>query len=119
EGYVQKPSQSEWRGDCTSRPMPRWLRLALFSFVLAASTACHSEPSTERAQRTQPAVRAVDVRNVRHGALTLPNHATSVKFAVIGDSGRGSPPQHEIAAQMLAFHKAFAYPFVLMVGDNI
>jgi 3',5'-cyclic AMP phosphodiesterase CpdA len=38
---------------------------------------------------------------------------------VIGDSGRGSRPQHEIAAQMVLFHERFPYAFVLMVGDNI
>ena len=58
-------------------------------------------------------------RQVSAGALTLPNRATSVKFAVIGDSGRGTPPQHEIAAQMVAFREHFPFAFVLMLGDNI
>ena len=96
--------------------MSRLVRLALFSLLLASSAACQSAPSTER---TQPAVRALDVRTVSHGSLALPNRATSVKFAVIGDSGRGSPPQHEIAAQMTAFREDFPYAFVLMLGDNI
>ena len=38
---------------------------------------------------------------------------------MIGDSGRGSPPQHEIAAQMTAFRQDFPFAFVLMLGDNI
>jgi hypothetical protein len=96
--------------------MPRLVRLALFSFLLAASTACQSTPSFER---TQPAVRTLDVRTVSHGSLTLPNRASSVKFAVIGDSGRGTPPQHEIAAQMTAYREDFPFAFVLMLGDNI
>ena len=96
--------------------MPRLVRLALFSFLLAASTACQSTPSFER---TQPAVRTLDVRTVSHGSLTLPNRASSVKFAVIGDSGRGTPPQHEIAAQMTAYRAEFPFAFVLMLGDNI
>ena len=49
----------------------------------------------------------------------LPNKPTSVKFAVIGDSGRGTPPQFEIAAQMFAFRDRFHFPFVIMLGDNI
>ena len=61
----------------------------------------------------------MELSKVSTGALTLPNRATSVKFAVIGDSGRGSPPQHEIAAQMVAFRQDFPYAFVLMLGDNI
>jgi hypothetical protein len=96
--------------------MSKLVRLALFSLLLTGSSACHSTPSTER---TQPTVRALDVRTVSHGSLTLPNRATSVKFAVIGDSGRGTPPQHEIAAQMAAYRQDFPYAFVLMLGDNI
>jgi 3',5'-cyclic AMP phosphodiesterase CpdA len=96
--------------------MLRLARVALFSLMIAATAACQSRSSTEH---SQPAVRALDHRTVSHGALTLPNRATSVKFAVIGDSGRGSPPQHEIAAQMTAYREDFPYAFVLMLGDNI
>jgi 3',5'-cyclic AMP phosphodiesterase CpdA len=53
------------------------------------------------------------------GTLHLPAALTSVKFAVIGDSGRGTPPQHEIAAQMARFRDSFPFRFVLMLGDNI
>jgi hypothetical protein len=38
---------------------------------------------------------------------------------VIGDSGRGDRPQHEVAAQMIAWRARFAFDFVLMLGDNI
>jgi 3',5'-cyclic AMP phosphodiesterase CpdA len=96
--------------------MSRLMPLALFSLLLAGSGACDSTPSTSR---TQPAVRTFDVRTVSHGSLTLPNRATSVKFAVIGDSGRGTPPQHEIAAQMTAYREDFPFAFVLMLGDNV
>ena len=51
--------------------------------------------------------------------LTLPVKATSVKFAVIGDSGRGTPPQFDVAAQMMRYREAFPFAFVLMLGDNI
>jgi hypothetical protein len=53
------------------------------------------------------------------GALALPNRRGSVKFAVIGDSGRGDGPQHEVAGQMVSWRERFAYDFVLMLGDNI
>jgi 3',5'-cyclic AMP phosphodiesterase CpdA len=96
--------------------MSRLARVALFSLLLAGGASCHSAPSTER---TQPVVRALDVSTIGHGSLTLPNRATSVKFAVIGDSGRGNPPQHEIAAQMTAYRHDFPFAFVLMLGDNI
>ena len=53
------------------------------------------------------------------GTLTLPAKLASVKFAVIGDSGRGTPPQYEVAAQMVRFRQSFPFAFVLMLGDNI
>ena len=94
-------------------------RASLFGSVVAIVglfvAACRETPRSNRA----PVVREVAASASGPGSLTLPNRATSVKFAVIGDSGRGTPPQYEIAAQMRAYHKQFAYPFVLMVGDNI
>jgi predicted phosphodiesterase len=51
--------------------------------------------------------------------LAVPNALTSVKFAVIGDSGRGDDPQHQVAAQMVRLRESFRYPFVVMLGDNI
>jgi predicted phosphodiesterase len=96
--------------------MRRPLRILLLSLLVAGGAGCHSTPAPER---TQPIVRSIDVSTVSPGSLTLPNHVTSVKFAVIGDSGRGTPPQHEIAAQMTAYRADFPFAFVLMLGDNI
>ena len=53
------------------------------------------------------------------GWLALPSRPDSVKFAVIGDSGRGWAPQHEVARQMAAYREQFPFDFVLMAGDNI
>ena len=91
------------------------VRTLLISLVIASGGACHSPSAPERS----PAVRTIDLQHVGLGSLTLPNRATSVKFAVIGDSGRGTPPQHEIAAQMTAYRAEFPFAFVLMLGDNI
>ena len=52
-------------------------------------------------------------------ALTLPRKDGSVRFAVMGDTGDGSPEQYEVAKQMVAFHNEFPFDFVIMVGDNI
>lgn len=53
------------------------------------------------------------------GALVLPLRPGSIRFAVIGDSGRGDRAQHEVAAQMVAWRERFPFEFVLMLGDNI
>jgi hypothetical protein len=51
--------------------------------------------------------------------LWLPNQTGSVKFAVVGDVGRGDERQYETAAQMAVWHDQFAFDLVLMLGDNI
>src|SRR5215213_2698280 len=51
--------------------------------------------------------------------LTLPRKPGSVRFAVIGDAGRGDQPQYEVSAQMQAYRKIFDFDFVLMLGDNV
>src|ERR1700754_3016639 len=67
----------------------------------------------------QPRLEALRVEDIARDTLALPNADRSIKFAIIGDSGRGSKEQHEIAAQMVAYRQRFAFKFVLMVGDNI
>ena len=49
----------------------------------------------------------------------LPNTADSLKFAVIGDSGDGSPEEYDIGRQMTAARATFPFELVLMVGDNM
>jgi 3',5'-cyclic AMP phosphodiesterase CpdA len=53
------------------------------------------------------------------GALALPLRTGSIRFAVIGDSGRGDRWQREVADQMAAWRERFPFDFVLMLGDNI
>jgi len=52
-------------------------------------------------------------------ALTLPLKDGSVRFAVMGDTGDGSPEQYAVAKQMVAVRNEFPFDFVIMVGDNI
>lgn len=51
--------------------------------------------------------------------LQLPLKEGSVRFAVIGDTGRGTKEQREVGQQMAAFRKEFPFDFVIMLGDNI
>jgi 3',5'-cyclic AMP phosphodiesterase CpdA len=55
----------------------------------------------------------------RAADLTLPLKSNSVRLAVIGDSGTGEKPQFDVAQQMMNFHIAFPFDFVVMLGDNI
>jgi hypothetical protein len=51
--------------------------------------------------------------------ITLPAAPKAVRFAVIGDSGSGKPPQYETAQEMVLARVKFPFDFVLMCGDNI
>ena len=51
--------------------------------------------------------------------LELPLKEGSLRFAVMGDTGRGDRGQMETAQQMEAMHALFPFDLVLMVGDNI
>ena len=90
-------------------------RAAVFGLLASLAAACRRNSESSGG----PQLRAAAVNALSPGTLLLPNRPTSVKFAVIGDSGRGTRPQYEVAAQMAAFRQRFHYPFVLMVGDNI
>jgi Calcineurin-like phosphoesterase len=50
--------------------------------------------------------------------LTVPNRADTLKFGVLGDNGSGDSGQYDLAKQMAAVHRLFAFGFVIMVGDN-
>jgi hypothetical protein len=51
--------------------------------------------------------------------LALPKKLGSVRFAVVGDVGRGDDAQYGTAAQMALWHEQFDFSFVLMLGDNM
>jgi predicted MPP superfamily phosphohydrolase len=52
-------------------------------------------------------------------ALTVPNRADSLKFAVLGDFGTGSREQYDLAAVMKRVHDQYPYELVILVGDNL
>ena len=87
-----------------------WLGLALCAIGFVPSRADSPVKPAKPAKRTPPAATA---------SLTLPRREGSVRFAVIGDTGRGSREQYEVAKQMDAFHAEFPFDFVIMLGDNI
>ena len=95
--------------------MRRLVFTAALIFALVCAAGC-GPPDQTTSHRT---VTEIDTKGLRSGWLALPSRADSVKFAVIGDSGRGWAPQHEVARQMVAYRQQFPFDFVLMAGDNI
>jgi predicted phosphodiesterase len=92
-------------------------QLAIAAFVALALAGCRQSSVDTGVTRATPAV----LRELAPapGALALPVRDGSIRFAVIGDSGRGDQAQHEVARQMVAWREKFPFDFVLMLGDNI
>jgi len=90
-----------------------------FACVLLLSGCGNTDAERPPESPQGPQVTALFVDDLARDTLTLPNAERSIKFAIIGDSGRGSKEQHDVAAQMEAYRQRFDYRFVLMAGDNI
>ena len=86
------------------------MRSLVSIFLLAACLGCGDR--TGSASGNEPRVVVGDVQP------PLVRKAVSLKFAVIGDSGRWSDVQRETAARMAAERKRFPFDLVLMLGDN-
>ena len=93
--------------------MKRFLSLFLLAIVLA-STSLSQSLSNNSSKNANPVVKS-------EGAvkLSLPLKDGSLRFAVIGDTGSGSPAQREVANTMISYRQAFPFEFVLMMGDNM
>jgi len=51
--------------------------------------------------------------------VTPPREKDSVRFAIIGDTGTGTPSQYQIGEQLSMARQMFPFDFVIMLGDNI
>jgi 3',5'-cyclic AMP phosphodiesterase CpdA len=77
---------------------------------LFATPAC-----SDRSRSAAPSTPQVVVGDVEP---PLALRSVSLKFGVIGDSGRWSREQRETASQLAAQRENFPFDFVLMLGDN-
>jgi hypothetical protein len=84
------------------------------ALIVAACQRAELDQSVRRTTQT-----SIRVLQPAPGALALPLKDGSVRFAVIGDVGRGDTAQYDIAKQMIAWRTKFGFDFVLMLGDNI
>jgi hypothetical protein len=53
------------------------------------------------------------------GGTMAPTAETSIRFAVLGDTGTGEKAQYEVGAQLAKSMAVFPFEFVIMVGDNM
>jgi predicted phosphodiesterase len=85
-------------------------------FAVAAAGCRHSSVPQGSRRATSTSVREL---SPAPGELALPVRDGSVRFAVIGDSGRGDQAQQDVADQMVRWRAKFPFDFVVMLGDNI
>jgi hypothetical protein len=93
-----------------------WKALVLAGAALIAAACQRPELDRGIERKTKTTIR---VLQPNPGTLALPGREGSVRFAVIGDAGRGDDAQYDIARQMVAWRARFPFEFVLMLGDNI
>lgn len=85
---------------------------SVFTFVTSAQSV-----STNKTSSTDLASTKAKTNSSLN--LTLPLREGSLRFLVIGDTGRGNKEQNELAQVMFNYRKAFPYEFVILTGDNI
>ena len=100
--------------------MKRMNRTAALALSLAALLFGRLAPAT-RGQSISPASSGVATRAAAAPTLplTLPNKKDSVRFAVIGDTGTGTPKQYELGRVLTRYREVYPFEFVLMMGDNL
>jgi hypothetical protein len=105
-------------GKCYVPFPPALSRFVTAVLVIAiAATGCDT-PADRPSPRPTP-ISPAQPAGAPDTVLALPKRPGSIRFAAIGDAGRGDKPQYEVAAQMAAFRKAFDFDFVVMLGDNV
>jgi predicted phosphodiesterase len=95
---------------------PRCLTFAVALLLFSGVIACRRELPADVVRRSTVEVAAL---SPAPGALGWDTRRGAVRFAIIGDSGRGDAPQQEVAAEMVRWRERFPFDFVLMLGDNI
>ena len=94
-------------------------RIGCVASLVAALCAPACRESSVESGATRATAATIRELSPAPGAIAMPVRDGSIRFAIIGDSGRGDTPQREVAAQMVAWRSKFPYEFVLMMGDNI
>jgi hypothetical protein len=107
-----------------ARRVGRLVSLAWVAALAAAATALLLWLRVSRGEGpVGPPVSAsspiVQTLSAGRDGLALPKKLGSLRFAVIGDVGRGDPKQYDTAAELARWRDRFDFTFVLMLGDNM
>ena len=100
-------------------------RLNNFLAIVLVSAACAVPSQSAPAARdvSTPATPAATRQQARVAnaadATTAPRSETSIRFAVLGDTGTGERAQYDVGSQLWKSHAVFPFEFIIMVGDNM
>jgi predicted phosphodiesterase len=102
--------------------------LTRFAIISAFVTACAMPPqsgpqasATQSARPVAPAPATVKAPPATAGAggVMAPTAESSVRFAVLGDTGTGDRAQYQVGEQLAKARATFPFEFVIMLGDNM
>ena len=105
----------------------KW-RLNQFAAIVLVSAACavpsQTAPHARDVSTASPAPssqsRSASATTAAAAHATTPPQAeSSIRFAVLGDTGTGERAQYDVASQVWQSHTVFPFEFVILVGDNM
>jgi predicted phosphodiesterase len=99
-------------------------KLAAIAVITAAcampsQTAPHARDAAVNAAAVATPLAATSQAAGPANATTPPVAKTSIRFAVLGDTGTGERAQYDVGAQLWKSHAVFPFEFIIMVGDNM
>lgn len=86
-----------------------WLVRPLFAALLLITAAGGSQEVSSQPEAPVP----------RNSRAVGPVADAELRFAVIGDTGTGEPPEYDVGRQLAAAHERSPFDLVLMLGDNM
>lgn len=92
----------------------RNFRIYNFVFAFLVSTALFFPGAAQKLNNSN-----INTAHTSALKLALPVKDGSVRFAVIGDTGSGTPKQRDVGNMMVQYRAIFPFEFVLMMGDNL
>jgi predicted phosphodiesterase len=87
--------------------------------VVTLSIACAMPNAAAPTQNVATAALVAGARAQAANETLPPRAGTSIRFAVLGDTGTGERAQYDVAEQVWRSHAVFPFEFVIMVGDNM
>jgi predicted phosphodiesterase len=100
----------------------KW-RVNQFAIAVLLTAACampsQTAPLARDVSTPAPSVTSAQASRPAANDTTPPQSKTSIRFAVLGDTGTGERAQYDVAAQVWQSHQVFPIEFVILVGDNM